>query len=202
MRLETSRLLLRPWEDRDRAAFAAINADAEVRRYYYPAILSPAETDEMIDRCRDHLARHGFGFLALEARDDGHLVGGLGLSRPGPEVPSTTGAPEIEIGWILGRPDWRRGYAFEAASACLDLAWTRLGVREVVGYTSTINAPSCRLMAKLGMTRTAADDFEDATVPVGNELRPHVLYRIRNPAFRGTADTRNAGALPAPLRSA
>ena len=202
MHLETSRLLLRPWEDRDRAPFAAINADAEVRRYYYPAILSPAETDEMIDRCRDHLARHGFGFLALEARDDGHLVGGLGLSRPGPEVPNTTGAPEIEIGWILGRPDWRRGYAFEAASACLDLAWTRLGVREVVGYTSTINAPSCRLMAKLGMTRTAADDFEDATVPVGNQLRPHVLYRIRNPAFRGTADTRNAGALPAPLRSA
>lgn len=199
MRLETSRLLLRPWEGRDQVPFAAINADAEVRRYYYPAILSPAETDEMIDRCRDHLARHGFGFLALEARDDGHLVGGLGLSRPGPEVP---GAPEIEIGWILGRADWRRGYAFEAASACVALAWTRLGTREVVGYTSTINTPSRRLMEKLGMTRTAADDFEDATVPVGNELRPHVLYRIRNPAFHGTADTRNAGPLPGPPRSA
>ena len=184
MRLETSRLLLRPWEDRDRAPFAAINADAAVRRYYYPALLSPAETDEMIDRCRDHLAQRGFGFLALEARNDGHLIGGLGLSRPGPEVPSTTGAPQIEIGWILGRLDWRRGYAFEAASACLADAWTRLGVREVVGYTSTINAPSRHLMEKLGMARTAADDFEDTTVPVGNPLRPHVLYRIRNPAFR------------------
>lgn len=199
MRLETSRLLLRPWEDRDRAAFAAINADAEVRRYYYPAILSPAETDDMIDRCRDHLARHGFGFLALEAREDGHLIGGLGLSRPGPEVP---GAPEIEIGWILGRTDWRRGYALEAASACLAQAWAGLGVREVVGYTSTINAPSRRLMEKLGMTRAAADDFEDTTVPVGHELRPHVLYRIRNPAFCGTADTRNAQALPSLPRSA
>lgn len=112
------------------------------------------------------------------------------------------GAPEIEIGWILGRADWRRGYAFEAASACVALAWTRLGTREVVGYTSTINTPSRRLMEKLGMTRTAADDFEDATVPVGNELRPHVLYRIRNPAFRGTADTRNAGPLPGSPRSA
>lgn len=199
MRLETSRLLLRPWEDRDRASFAAINADAAVRRYYYPALLSLAETDEMIDRSRDHLAQHGFGFLALEAREDGHLIGGLGLSRPGPEVP---GAPEIEIGWILGRLDWRRGYAFEAASACLADAWMRLGVREVVGYTSTINAPSCHLMEKLGMARTAVDDFEDTTVPVGNPLRPHVLYRIRNPAFRGTADTRNAGPLPAPPRSA
>lgn len=124
----------------------------------------------------------------------------VGLSQPGPEVPVATGAPEI--GWILGRADWRRGYAFEAASACLAWAWTSLGVRDVVGYTSTINAPSRRLMEKLGMTRTAADDFEDTTVPVGDPLRPHVLYRIRNPAFRETADTRNAQALPGPPRSA
>ncbi len=44
--------------------FAAINADAEVRRYYYPSILSPAEMDELIDAEIDHLHRNGFGFLA------------------------------------------------------------------------------------------------------------------------------------------
>jgi RimJ/RimL family protein N-acetyltransferase len=45
MRLETPRLLLRPWEGRDGPGFAAINADPEVRRYYYPSVLTPAETD-------------------------------------------------------------------------------------------------------------------------------------------------------------
>jgi len=181
MHLETSRLRLRPWEKRDRAAFAAINADAEVRRHYFPAILSRAQSDELIDRCADHLDRYGFGFVAVERRDDGCLIGGLGLSRPGPEVP---GAADMEIGWILGRANWRRGYAFEAASACLAHAWSALGAREVIAYTSTINEPSRRLMEKLGMTRSPADDFDDSTVPEGDALRPHVLYRIGNPAIR------------------
>lgn len=181
MRLETSRLLLRPWEDRDRTAFAAINADTEVRRYYFPSILSRAQSDELIDRCAEHLDRYGFGFVAIERRDDGGLVGGLGLSKPGPEVP---GAPEMEIGWILGRANWRRGYAIEAASACLAHAWSALQAKEVVAYTSTINTPSRQLMEKLGMTRSSADDFDDSTVPEGNALRPHVLYRIGNPAIR------------------
>jgi RimJ/RimL family protein N-acetyltransferase len=181
MRLETSRLLLRPWEDRDRTAFAAINADTEVRRYYFPSILSRAQSDELIDRCAEHLDRYGFGFVAVERRDDGCLIGGLGLSRPGPEVP---GAADMEIGWILGRANWRRGYAIEAASACLVHAWSAMGANEVIAYTSTINAPSRRLMEKLGMTRSPADDFDDSTVPEGNALRPHVLYRIGNPAIR------------------
>lgn len=181
MYLETSRLLLRPWENRDRAAFAAINADAEVRRYYFPSILSRAQSDELIDRCAEHLGRHGFGFVAVERQADGCLVGGLGLSRPGPEVP---GSSDMEIGWILGRANWRRGYAFEAASACLAHAWSIPGAKEVIAYTSTINAPSRRLMEKLGMRRLPVDDFEDSTVPEGDALRPHVLYRISNPAIR------------------
>ena len=181
MRLETPRLLLRPWEQRDRAPFAAINADAEVRRYYFPSILSRAASDELVDRCVAHLEQHGFGFLAVERRADGQLIGGLGLSRPGSEVP---GPPEMEIGWILGRSDWRLGYAFEAASTCLRHAWTALGANEVVAYTSITNTPSRRLMEKLGMTRAPSDDFEDRTVPEGNALRPHVLYRIGNPAIR------------------
>ncbi len=181
MHLETSRLRLRPWKKRDRAAFAATNADAEVRRHYFPSILSRAQSDEVIDRCAGHLDRYGFGFVAVERRDDGCLIGGLGLSKPGPEVPR---AADIEIGWILGRANWRRGYAFEAASACLAHAWSALGAKKVIAYTSTINEPSRRLMEKLGMTRSPADDFDDSTVPEGNALRPHVLYRIGNPAIR------------------
>lgn len=181
MYLETSRLLLRPWENRDRAAFAAINADAEVRRYYFPSILSRAQSDELIDRCAEHLERHGFGFVAVERRADGCLIGGLGLSQPGPEVP---GSSDMEIGWILGRANWRLGYAFEAASACLAHAWSMLGAKEVIAYTSAINMPSRQLMEKLGMRRSPVDDFEDSTVPEGDALRPHVLYRIGNPAIR------------------
>ncbi|MGE6784655.1 GNAT family N-acetyltransferase [Ensifer adhaerens] len=180
MQLETQRLRLRPWEERDIAPFAVANADPEVRRYYYPAILTRAETAAMIADCARHLADHGFGFLAVERKSDGALIGGLGLSRAGQEIP---GGPHVEIGWILARPYWRQGYALEAASACLDHAWQTLGLGEVIGYTSRINHPSRVLMEKLGMRSDATEDFDDVTVPEGNPLRPHVLYRVKAAAL-------------------
>lgn len=176
MRLETPRLLLRPWEDRDRAGFAAINADPEVRRYYYPSVLTPAETDAVIDEAAAGL--DGFGFVAVERKVDGALVGGAGLSRPAPEVP---GEHPAEIGWILGRAFWRQGFATEIGRACLDAAWARFGLPAVIGYTSAINTPSRHAMERLGLAHVAGADFDDITVPPGDTLRPHVLYRIARP---------------------
>lgn len=176
MILGTERLIIRQWADSDREAFAAINADPEVRRYYYPSLLDRTESDAVIADCMDHFERHGFAFLALERRDDGALLGGAGLSVTH-DVP---GGPAIEIGWILGRPFWRQGYAREASHAWFDWGWAH-GMAEIIGYTSAINTPSRHAMEALGMRRQASDDFADLTVPEGNPLRPHVLYRITNP---------------------
>lgn len=178
MRLETDRLRLRPWEDRDRAPFAAINADPEVRRYYYPDVLDAAETDALIDQAMSDLVRDGFGFVAVERKADGLLVGGAGLSRPEPlalqEWP-------LEIGWILGRAYWGQDYAAEISAACFHHAWTALKADSVIGYTSAINTPSRRAMLKSGMAEITDAGFEDDSVPLGNPLRPHVLYRINRP---------------------
>jgi RimJ/RimL family protein N-acetyltransferase len=176
--LETSRLIFRPWQDRDRKPFAVINADPETRQYYYPSLLTSAETDAMIDEANEQLTSEGFGFLAVERKVDGALIGGAGLSRPGPEVP---GNFPLEIGWILGRPHWRQGYATEASHCCLEFAWTQLQAKEVIGYTSAINLPSRRAMEKIGMVHVEGADFADTTVPVGHVLRPHVLYCIERP---------------------
>lgn len=176
--LETSRLVLRPWHARDHAPFAVINADPEVRRYYYPSLLTAKETDELINEASEQLAREQFGFLAVERKNDGALIGGAGLSRPGPEVP---GNFPLEIGWILGRDYWRQGYATEVSHHWLEFAWRRLKAECVIGYTSSINLPSRRAMEKIGMRRVEDGDFDDTTVPLGNALRPHVLYRIDKP---------------------
>lgn len=178
MRLETERLILRPWEDRDLPAWAAINADPEVRAFYFPATLSAGESNAVIDDCVAHLATHGFGFVAAELKAGGALVGGIGFSVPGNEVP---GHHDMEIGWIFGRQFWGQGFGLEAAQACLTYAWDAQNPAEIIGYTSAINTRSRRLMEKLGMSTDPADDFEDVTVPVGNALRPHVLYRKRRP---------------------
>lgn len=179
MRLETERTLLRPWEDRDRAPFATINADPEVRRYYFPAVLDRVESDALIDQVIADLARDGFGFMAVERKADGVLIGGAGLSRP---EPAALQAWPLEIGWILARAVWGQGYAGEISKACFAYAWTALHADAVIGYTSAVNTPSRRAMAKSGMTEMTGATFEDETVPVGHPLRPHVLYRIDRPS--------------------
>lgn len=189
MRLETDRLTIRPWQDEDRPGFAAINADDEVRRYYYPTLLTRLDSDAVVDDCLHHLTTHGFAFLALEERHTGDLVGGAGLSWT-TDVPD---GPMIEIGWILGRRFWRRGYAREASLAWFVHGWS-LGFEDIVGYTSKINAPSRALMASLGMMHDPADDFLDPTVPPNHPLAPHVLYRIRNPGLVESLGERSRAA--------
>jgi RimJ/RimL family protein N-acetyltransferase len=175
MQLATRRLTIRPWQPRDLPAWAGMQADPDVRRYYYPSVLTRAESDAIVEHCMRHLDDHGFAFLALERRDDSLLIGGAGLSW----THDLPGGPAVEIGWILGRPFWRQGYASEASRAWFAHGWS-LGLAEIVGYTSVINAPSRAVMEKLGMSRIPADDFFDPTVPRDDPLAPHVLYRIRN----------------------
>jgi|TARA_R110002096_G_scaffold275868_1_gene469584 RimJ/RimL family protein N-acetyltransferase len=173
MEIETNRLLIRPWVENDLEAFAEINADPDVRRYYHPAILTRAQSDEVVAECTRHLDEHGFAFLATIRKEDGALIGGTGLSWTH-DVP---GDPATEIGWILGRSFWRQGYAHETGHTWFAHARS-LGIGEVIGFTSEINLPSRAQMEALGMTHDAAENFADPTVPTDNPLGPHVLYRM------------------------
>lgn len=179
MRLETERLVLRQWEDRDRPAFAACVGDPEVMRFY-PRARDRAETDLWIDRMISFYERDGFGFLAIERKSDGAFVGHTGITRIDFELP---GNPEVEIGWIVAKEYWGQGYAPEAARACLAFGFETLSLPEIVAFTYRGNLPSQRVMQKLGMVRDPARDFEHPRIPEGHALRSHVLYAMRREAF-------------------
>jgi RimJ/RimL family protein N-acetyltransferase len=49
----------------------------------------------------------------------------------------------------------------------------------VVAFTVPANRRSRRVMEKLGMSHSPADDFQHPNLPEGHPLRPHVLYRVR-----------------------
>lgn len=178
MRIETPRLLLRPWENRDRPHLAAILGDPEVRRFY-PKVLSPEESDALIDFAVARVEADGFGFFAAEHRQSGRLAGWLGLGRI-PEQTRTVlrGAPEVEIGWQLDKAFWGQGLAPEGARAWLDYGFSVLKLPEIVAFTYSGNTPSRRVMEKLGMTQDSQGDFQHPRLPREHPLRPHVLYRI------------------------
>jgi RimJ/RimL family protein N-acetyltransferase len=173
--IETSRLCLRPWEAEDLPAFAALNADSRVAEFL-PHVLSRVESDALAARIRAHFDRHGFGLWAVEVRGGACFAGFVGLS-----VPSFTAhfTPCVEIGWRLAFEHWGRGYATEAAAAAVQYGFTELHLREIVSFTVPANERSRRVMNRLGMTRTAADDFDHPSLAEGHPLRRHVLYRLR-----------------------
>ena len=59
----------------------------------------------------------------------------------------------------------------------------RLGLREIVSFTTTANVRSRRVMDKLGMSRSPDDDFLHPLISPGHPQRPHVLYRLRREDF-------------------
>lgn len=167
--IRTERLLLRRWNDTDRAAFAAMNADPVVMEHF-PAPLSREQSDALVDRIEAGFEERGWGLWALEAADG--FIGFTGLSIPSFEADFL---PAAEVGWRLARPAWGKGYASEAASASLRYAFAELGVEEVVSFTATTNLRSERVMRRIGMVRVR--EFDHPVLPEGHPLRRHVLYR-------------------------
>jgi ribosomal-protein-alanine N-acetyltransferase len=175
--LETDRLVLRRWRPRDRAAFAAINADPEVMAHFERR-LSRAESDGLMARLNDRIAADGFGFAAAERKADRALVGMVGLSLARFDAPV---CPCVEIGWRLARAHWGRGYATEAARTWLDWGFASRGFAEIVAFVVPENLRSQAVMGRLGMGRDPARDFEHPSLPVGHPLRPHWLFAARPP---------------------
>ena len=176
--IETERLIMRPWEDRDRAVLRAQCDDPEVMRFLLP-VLDDAAFETMLGRLAGWMTDHGFTFWILERREDGAVMGMCGLKPGAPDTPIEN---MVEIGWRLGSDYWGQGYAREAAQASLDWAWANLDAPEIVAITVQANRASWGLMERLGMTRDVGGDFDHPLVPEGDPLRRHILYRIARPA--------------------
>jgi len=97
-----------------------------------------------IGRHRDEWERANALNLALERREDGVLLGAIGL-RVEPDH------ARGEVGYWIGVPYWGQGFATEATRALIDYAFDRLGLNRVYAYHFTGNPASGRVMEKAGM---------------------------------------------------
>ncbi|CAN5630252.1 GNAT family N-acetyltransferase [soil metagenome] len=152
--LRTSRLTLRPWQEADREPFAALNADPEVARDL-GGPLDRSQSDAKFDRYVATFKRHGYCRWAIEGSQQ--LFQGYAGAMPSP--PDHPLGPHVEIGWRLTRSAWGHGYATEASAAALTDLFTRIGIGEVLAYTSHDNTRSQAVMRRLGLQRDPARDF-------------------------------------------
>lgn len=143
--LETSRLLLREMNPEDLDFMAEMLGDPEVMRFY-PETDDRAGAAASIQRQMDRYAKYGYGPWLVVSKELGRPVGRIGLIHQVVE-----GVDETEVGYMIHRPFWRQGLAFEAAAACRDYAFTTLGRDHVISLIRPENVPSQAVARKLGM---------------------------------------------------
>ena len=174
--IETPRLLLRNWQEEDRAFFHEINSDPEVMEFF-PALRSREESDALMDRIVAMINDDSFGFYALQDKNTGDVVGFTGLMRTDLEPFMPKGV--LEIGWRLAKRYWGKGYVTEAALASLAYAFNERGEDEVVSFAVHNNHRSTSVMQRIGMVNDPKRDFDHPKVPDSHpQLKRHMLYTI------------------------
>ena len=149
--LETERLFLRPFTVDDyEAAYAALESDPDVWRYDPGYQRSYARRSLIIERYALLNDEGGCGVLAAVRKDNGQLIGYMGLQHYLlPQSPHSTA--EVELFYKLGRAHWGHGFALEGCLRLLAFAFVELRLNRIVTVTHGENGRSLCLLKRLGM---------------------------------------------------
>jgi RimJ/RimL family protein N-acetyltransferase len=141
--LRTDRLLLRPLEQADAEAYAAMRYHPEVARWLMPLDRDP------LDAARSNIGRFSQSWNERHYAPwgvflDGGLIGQGGLNF----VPEFG---ETEVLWALHPDAWGMGYATEMARAALDYGFREIGLKLIFAMTKPDNLASQAVMKRLGL---------------------------------------------------
>jgi [ribosomal protein S5]-alanine N-acetyltransferase len=144
--LETERLLMRPLTPGDLDAVHAVFSDPLVMQYLVGGACGLDASRAKLTSYIAHQETHGFSKWAVVERVSGAVIGDCGLKV-------LEDGPDVELGFHLARQYWGRGYATEAATACLDWGFENLDRNRIVAIVDPRNAASVRVLEKIGMSR-------------------------------------------------
>ncbi|MFN5416807.1 MAG: GNAT family N-acetyltransferase [Flavobacteriia bacterium] len=160
--LQTQRLYLREFTIEDATHFYDLNLDPEVIKHTGDeAFKSIAEAKIFLENY-DHYQKYRFGRWAVIDKSNEEFLGWCGL-KYSPEK------DEVDLGFRFFQKYWNKGFASEAAQACLNYGFNELNLLQIVGRAMKENAASIRVLEKVGMKFLADFDFD------GNE---GVIYKI------------------------
>jgi RimJ/RimL family protein N-acetyltransferase len=174
--LDTPRLKLRVPVEADIPALFVIFSDPETMRYWTtPAITDIAEAAALL-RDIQNCAEAGVLFQwGIARREDDQVIGTFTLLRIEPEH------RRCELGYILRRDHWGRGFAHEALSAVVDHAFGTLGLHRLEADIDPRNRASVRSVERLGFT---LEGHLRERYFVGREIQDSLIYGLLAPTWR------------------
>ena len=166
---ETARLVLRVPRESDLDDYVAIHSDPDVRRHL--TLVGgrgggrPAAW-RTLALVVGHWHLRGYGQWTLVEKASGDVVGRAGLWNP-------DGWPGLELGWVVARPHWGKGFATEAAMEALAFAFERTDADRVISLIQPDNHRSIRVARKIG------EAFDGTTTLEGAEMQIWSIARDR-----------------------
>ena len=159
---QTSRLILRKFDESDVGSLLGFRGDSEVMRF---SITGPETREDIqtkyLPGCLRRYSRDGLGQWAVVRTSDGSCVGECGIC-----VQEVDGEREFEISYRIRRDCWGNGLATEAARACCDYGFRQAGLRRLISIIEAENAASIRVAEKMGMTLEKRASFHRIPVLV------------------------------------
>jgi RimJ/RimL family protein N-acetyltransferase len=145
--IDTGRLILRRFEERDVDAFYELGSRPEIIRYAQstPIASREAALEYMYAAPFHDYATYGYGRFACVWKETGNVIGFSGVKYV-PEINDT------ELGYRFLPEFWGLGLATEAGRASIDFARLDLGLRRLVAMVHPDNVASANVLTKLGFT--------------------------------------------------
>ena len=167
--LETNRLLLRTFTLADAPSIYELNLDPDVTRYTGDPIKDIHHAEQVLEQViLPQYALYNHGRWAVLVKPELEFIGWCGLkARPERD--------EIDLGYRFMKKAWGKGYATEAAYACLKYGFEKLNLHRIVGRAMPQNTASLRVLEKCNMQYIGEEVVDD---------HPARTYETLNPLIR------------------
>ncbi len=148
MIIETERLILRPFEEKDAVDMFEYLKKPAVNCFACMKLDSLEEAKEEARRRGDDTDL----YFAIVLKESGKVIGEIDAA-PEATAPDEDNAPQDTFSpcWMLNEAYHGNGYGYEAAYAFFDYLFREKGARRIYTYTEDYNIPCQRLCEKLGM---------------------------------------------------
>jgi len=153
----TARLTLRTTSEGDiDALHERVFSDADVIRFVFPGKTLSWQDSAKFVREQFNFSGADVGLSTLVERGSGEVIGFSGL-RPCPAL----GENDLELGFVLAKCAWGRGYASEIGRAQIEWGLGHLGRTRLLALVHPANARSINVIVKLGMRHRVDAPFDE-----------------------------------------
>lgn len=170
--LETERLLINEWQEKDILQIAPIYEDEEVMKHTFSGVLDYEGSKEKVEGYIKHQEDYGFGIWALIKKETGKIIGHAGIEYIR-EVHN-----EISVNVLVNKTEWGNGFGLEAMKSVIEYAFQELDIDYLIGIAKPLNVHCTRVFEKLQMKHRKEAMYFDTFVTFYDIEKGDVKWEI------------------------